>query len=191
MTESKLTLKEEQDRAQTLALAPGSHIYAKRTLYEHHGIYVGNGRVVAFLLETGVTETSFDDFADGDEVYLICHQDAAFSPEEIVARARSREGQMGYNLVFNNCEHFANWCVTGKEKSTQVNKVVRTVCQVVGGAVLIKELYDRRGTLLQLTQVMRQLPRSGSLTLGVGAVALMGYGLYKWMTAKDNDRDES
>lgn len=25
----------------------------------------------------------------------------------------------GYNLISNNCEHFANWCVTGVRQSMQ------------------------------------------------------------------------
>lgn len=43
------------------------------------------------------------------------------SPEETVARARSRIGEEKYNLAANNCEHFAIWCKTGVHESHQVN----------------------------------------------------------------------
>jgi len=29
---------------------------------------------------------------------------------EILQRARRSVGSIGYDLVFNNCEHFAHWC---------------------------------------------------------------------------------
>lgn len=44
-----------------------------------------------------------------------------YSPEETVARARSRLGETSYNLFTNNCEHFAIWCKTGVSESLQVN----------------------------------------------------------------------
>jgi len=43
-----------------------------------------------------------------------------FSPEETVLRARKRIGEEEYNFVTKNCEHFALWCKTGVEESTQV-----------------------------------------------------------------------
>jgi len=45
-----------------------------------------------------------------------------------VARAASMVGQSGYDLFFNNCEHFATWCVAGEHVSTQVE----AVCSAVG-----------------------------------------------------------
>lgn len=44
-----------------------------------------------------------------------------YSPEETVARAKSRIGEQKYALPFNNCEHFAIWCKTGVHESHQVN----------------------------------------------------------------------
>ncbi len=44
-----------------------------------------------------------------------------YSPEETVARARSRIGEEKFNLITNNCEHFAIWCKTGVNESIQVN----------------------------------------------------------------------
>lgn len=44
-----------------------------------------------------------------------------YSPEETVARARSRLGETSYNLFTNNCEHFAIWCKTGVSESLQVS----------------------------------------------------------------------
>lgn len=54
-----------------------------------------------------------------------------YSPEETVARARSVIGanehsfQRDYDLVFNNCEHFAVWCKTGVHKSYQVENILK------------------------------------------------------------------
>lgn len=51
----------------------------------------------------GLTSTS---------VYRVRHRrqlDAA----TVVQRAESRIGARGYSLIFNNCEHFARWCVLG------------------------------------------------------------------------------
>lgn len=44
----------------------------------------------------------------------------ALERDEIVAKALSRAGDRGYNLLLSNCEHFAHWCVTGESFSTQV-----------------------------------------------------------------------
>lgn len=44
-----------------------------------------------------------------------------YSPQETVARARSKIGTKGYHLMFSNCEHFAIWCKTGIFESTQMH----------------------------------------------------------------------
>ena len=48
-----------------------------------------------------------------------------FSAEETVRRARGRLGEEKYNLVTNNCEHFAMWCKTGVSDSSQVKQFIR------------------------------------------------------------------
>lgn len=48
-----------------------------------------------------------------------------YSAEETIKRAKSRIGEEQYNLVSNNCEHFAMWCKTGVSESSQVNQIVR------------------------------------------------------------------
>lgn len=35
-------------------------------------------------------------------------------------RAESRLGEFAFDLVFNNCEHFATWCKTGISNSDQI-----------------------------------------------------------------------
>lgn len=44
-----------------------------------------------------------------------------YTPEETVQRAKSKLGEQKYNLVTNNCEHFAIWCKTGISQSHQVD----------------------------------------------------------------------
>ena len=36
----------------------------------------------------------------------------------------------GYSLAFNNCEHFAAYCVTGKKKSVQVRRVIGGIATI-------------------------------------------------------------
>lgn len=52
-----------------------------------------------------------------------------YSPEETVKRAMSRIGESNYNLVLNNCEHFAIWCKTGVSASYQVNRIVSALIE--------------------------------------------------------------
>ena len=47
-----------------------------------------------------------------------------FSPEETVERAYSRLGEQKYNLLTNNCEHFAIWCKTNISESWQVEELL-------------------------------------------------------------------
>lgn len=63
-------------------------------------------------------------------------EQATYEPDEIVQRARSMIGtKLGtYNLLSNNCEHFANWCRCGKLVSHQ-----RTLVDTVSDMVLKQE----------------------------------------------------
>lgn len=55
-----------------------------------------------------------------------------YSPKETVQRAKSRLGEKKYNLLLNNCEHFAIWCKTGLSKSYQVEKVLKVLIPRLG-----------------------------------------------------------
>lgn len=50
---------------------------------------------------------------------------SVFTAEETIRRAKERLGEEKYNLVTNNCEHFAMWCKTGESVSSQVKQIVR------------------------------------------------------------------
>jgi len=104
----------------------GAHLVSRRAGYSHHGIYVGNGRVVHYAglctsLHRGpIEEVTLERFAAGHEVAVVAHPFAAYAGREAVARARSRLGEDRYRLLSNNCEHFCTWCVDGKGRSEQV-----------------------------------------------------------------------
>ena len=58
----------------------------------------------------------------------------AHDKENLLSRLDARNRAMlgivqfqSYNLVTNNCEHFANWCKTGKHKSKQMYKAIGTM----------------------------------------------------------------
>lgn len=55
-----------------------------------------------------------------------------YTPEQTVARARTRLGESRYNVVTNNCEHFAIWCKTGVHESMQVNEMFRLLTNSKG-----------------------------------------------------------
>ena len=110
--------------------ALGSHMVTPRRGYLHHGIYVGDGKVVhysgfAYSLRGGpVEEVALADFADGRPVWVRRSSPTGFGRQEIVRRARSRLGENLYRLFTNNCEHFCEWCLHGEARSFQVEALL-------------------------------------------------------------------
>lgn len=103
----------------------GSHLVSPRKFYAHHGIYLGRGDVAHYSgfsssLKPGLIEvTDLESFANGKPVWLI-RESCEYSNDEIVSRARSRMGESQYRILSNNCEHFCNWCISGRSCSVQV-----------------------------------------------------------------------
>jgi lecithin:retinol acyltransferase len=109
----------------------GSHIVTPRRGYLHHGIYVGDGKVVhyaglCFGVHRGpVEEVTLSRFAGGRIVWIRSDGVSMFDPQETVRRARSRLGEDRYRLLTNNCEHFCEWCLRGTPRSRQVEALLR------------------------------------------------------------------
>ena len=53
-----------------------------------------------------------------------CKDYHLYTPDQTIRRAKSQLGERKYNLVFNNCEHYAIWCKTGLHKSHQVESLL-------------------------------------------------------------------
>ena len=121
--------------------ALGSHLVTARTLYSHHGIYVGNGRVIHYagpshgLCRGPVEDVSLEYFAHGRGI-RVRHDRPRFDRREVVARARSRLGERSYRILTNNCEHFCEWCLNGASRSSQVERWLsgarRFACALLG-----------------------------------------------------------
>lgn len=146
----------------------GSVIKVKRWhgVYYHYGIYVKkpfiHASVIHYTNEGSdfngiVRETSLEDFLQGESGFSVCFFSPTryphiYSGAETVRRARSKLGNGDYNLVFNNCEHFATWCKTGERSSSQCNAAIKKLSVFaifgVGGAVLEGVLGGSLGGLL-------------------------------------------
>ena len=106
--------------------APGAHLVTQRSGYEHHGIYVGNGRVVHYAGFAGslhrgpIEETTLERFGAGREICIRVHAMAMFTGQDAVRRVRSRLGEDRYRLLSNNCEHLCAWVLFGENRSSQV-----------------------------------------------------------------------
>lgn len=104
----------------------------------HYGIYVSDDEIIQFgnnpsgledltnkdvkVISTNVNDFILDEFLE----VAFCdkkEKKAKFSADKIVKNARSRLGQGGYHILYNNCEHFVNECGFGKKESSQVENV--------------------------------------------------------------------
>jgi phosphopantetheinyl transferase len=104
----------------------------------HFGIYVSDDEVIQFGLpptrhgdtpqsEIEVLSSDVDAFLDGGFLE-VCEFDKKEkkknrTPEQIVEYARAKIGTRGYHILYNNCEHFANECVSGVQICRQAEDV--------------------------------------------------------------------
>lgn len=134
---------------------PGDMIRVRLGSVYHYGVFVSEDEVIAFGLppvekyknderRALVCATDIDVFSCGEIVERAVLDRAERSrrraPEKTVEIARSRVGEDGYNLLHNNCEHFANECVFGVRRSEQEEDarrrwLSRPICDVYVAAI--------------------------------------------------------
>lgn len=107
----------------------GDMIRTKVKFYYHYGIYIDDQTVVQFGMpdNTGVDPdtiavltTDIDTFNQGlVETAVLSKEEKRKrrSGEKTAEYALSQLGRKGYNILHNNCEHFANECMFGETKS--------------------------------------------------------------------------
>ena len=139
-------------------LLPGDHICVRRRgrFYTHHGIYVGDGRVIHLAgstrekLDAEVHETDLSKFLNGGILRRVDH-DERLPTSETVNIARRQLSDRTYSMMWNNCEHFATYCATGRKKSRQVRAVISCLSSVAAGAMLfVLTRVVKRGTSIKL-----------------------------------------
>lgn len=168
----------------------GDHLVTPRTGYTHHGLYVGDGRVIHYSgladgLSRGAIELcSLDEFRAGRPVRVREHLLRVYSREESVERAYSRLGENLYSVFLNNCEHFVTWCIQGLHSSRQVNtaaaallgtRSLATSATPATGKAVAQALF---GSKEACTTVAKVAASSGGTTAG-----LLGSGTAKSLAA--------
>ncbi len=123
-------------------MAKGDHIYVKRLhgLYYHHGIDMGDGTVIHFSGEplngklAKVCQVPLEEFLNGEEARFVEYgrESGVLDPLETVALAQQQLDNEGYNVLFNNCEHFATYCKTRRKMSGQVRSVAKKALAGLG-----------------------------------------------------------
>ena len=102
--------------------------------YYHFGIAVSEDRVIHFTgsgqdfamrEKMKIIETPLKDFVKDGVLEIEQPYNSKFNRDDVVNKAREYKDSnkfMGkyYNLVSNNCEHFARYCYDGKAQSLQV-----------------------------------------------------------------------
>ena len=115
-------------------LKPGAHIKVNQGWYDHHMIVVNvvsynTITVIHNSKEAGRVEENNVHYKPEDIILLV--YSSPYSRQEIIGRARQWIGKQ-YNLLWDNCEHFATEVRTGEGQSLQVQKAV-----AVGAAGLV------------------------------------------------------
>jgi hypothetical protein len=120
----------------------GQQLAAKRYdgIYHHHGVGIEGGHVVHFNPPKSggqqlVYIVPYADFARDDDVVIVSHPNP-IPPLATRNRAVNLVGWTNYDLLSNNCEHVATWCVTGKFVSQQVEQKKSLVAGLTAAAVV-------------------------------------------------------
>lgn len=107
-----------------------AHLVTPRRGYFHHGLYVGQGRIIHYpgligsFHSRAVEEVSLADFARNRPVGVRTDSNPRFDREDVIRRARSRLGENRYHVIRNNCEHFCEWCLSGVSRSRQLESLL-------------------------------------------------------------------
>lgn len=144
-------------------LVPGDWLIAGRVGYLHHGIYDGDGHVIALINGVGVCRQKLDAFAGGFALRRVQAERLGIIRARAHQRARAALGGGRYHLVRNNCEHFARWCATGQDVSLQVAGVAAALATGLAVALVVvhKPVIVGTATAIGAWLVIRQLLHAG------------------------------
>lgn len=122
-------------------MKPGDLVRIPMGALYHYGVCTGENRVVEFgepiignplpreqirVMAVDIPEFLHGEFAEiAEPDRKECRQRRPL--DEIVANAENSIGRGGYDLLYNNCEHFAWECVFGRHFSQQVDSVRQSV----------------------------------------------------------------
>ncbi len=145
-------------------MAAADHLQVPRQhgLFNHHGIDLGDGTVAHYLEGREILRSPLEEFSRGQPLSVVPYPAEQCSPARVtLRRAMGRLGEQNYNLLFNNCEHFAHWCKTGRHRSAQVEEVLQAgswgalaLGQFMPAAVLSgAKLLLRQGRRLEASQL--------------------------------------
>ena len=131
----------------------GAHVVTPRFAYAHHGVYVGGGAVVHYAAfaehwHRGPVEETFSRASLTDTRYGFARHGPTVRHAQSVRRARSRLGEDRYRFFTNNCEHLSEWCVNGKHRSSQVERLLalaRSVSAVLSNFMRLLKATPLRG----------------------------------------------
>ena len=114
----------------------GDMIRVKLGSIYHYGVFASEGEIIQFGLAPQARPTLKDseiEVCASDLKVFLCggvmevaefdEDNSNRSPEEAIAYARQSIGKRGYNILYNNCEHFAYDCITGKPYCSQTADV--------------------------------------------------------------------
>ena len=109
-------------------IGPGDHVIAERSRwilpYQHHGTYVGDGRVIHFA-GNKICYVTLDKFIGDDDLWNNSHRgQRRYSAAQAVEPARGNLGFKKYGLIDYNCEPFVEWCITGLAFSKQIDDIL-------------------------------------------------------------------
>jgi hypothetical protein len=152
-------------------LKMGDHISADYDHVFHHGIYCGNDEVIHYVNGIEIRKTPLSKFAETQRIYIKSYH-RSFSQSRVVKRAERRLGERKYNLAFNNCEHFATWCKTGKSRCEQGEKIIWTGGKAAeyGIELAVKEAETtQRKIKREVSQIQEQAARE-ALRIGTKTV---------------------
>lgn len=139
----------------------GDQLEFHRGVYSHWAVYVGNEEVIhlaginsfdsactfnpkpkftiggKIFIKAEVKRESVWKVIRGSKVKINNDKDKScrpFRPHEIVRKAKGMIGDIGYNVFWQNCEHFAALCRYGVAWSKQADNALTAI--VVGGAII-------------------------------------------------------
>ena len=96
--------------------------------------------------DPGVIMTQIDNFLSGGRLRRRNYK-SRLPYSETLRIAAEHLSKKGYSLAFNNCEHFATYCATGKKKSRQVRRVMSGIVGVtiaIAAAVIQKKKTNKQ-----------------------------------------------